>query len=88
MIMDCEKYVGKCVCGRDHELETKKVVVEYGAINNFEQYMADVGLAGKSAPLSTIRSSTSSPRASTSPPIRRSCSRQTVCVPRIRSSKR
>ena len=47
MIMDCEKYVGKCVCGRGHELETKKVVVEYGAINNFEQYMADVGLAGK-----------------------------------------
>ena len=47
MIMDCEKYVGKCVCGRDHELETKKVIVEYGAINNFEQYMADVGLAGK-----------------------------------------
>ena len=47
MIMDCEKYVGKCVCGRDHELETKKVVVEYGAINNFEQYMADVSLAGK-----------------------------------------
>ena len=47
MIMDCEKYVGKCVCGREHELETKKVVVEYGAISNFEQYMADVGLAGK-----------------------------------------
>lgn len=47
MIMDCEKYVGKCVCGRDHELETKKVVVESGAIANFEQYMADVGLAGK-----------------------------------------
>ena len=47
MIMDCEKYVGKCVCGRDHELETKKVVVESGAIANFEQYMADVGLADK-----------------------------------------
>ena len=47
MIMDCEKYVGKCVCGREHELETKKVVVEYGAVNNFEHYMADVGLAGK-----------------------------------------
>lgn len=47
MIMDCEKYVGKCECGRDHELETKKVVVEYNAIANFEQYMADVGLAGK-----------------------------------------
>ena len=47
MIMDCEKYVGKCECGREHVLETKKVVVEYGAIANFEQYMADVGLAGK-----------------------------------------
>ena len=47
MIMDCEKYTGLCGCGRDHELETKKVVVEYGAVDNFEQYMADVGLAGK-----------------------------------------
>ena len=44
MIMDCSKYVGKCVCGREHTLETKKVVVEYDALSNFEQYMADVGL--------------------------------------------
>ena len=47
MIMDCEKYIGKCVCGREHTLETKKVVVEYDALANFEQYMADVGLADK-----------------------------------------
>ncbi|MBR4393574.1 MAG: iron-containing alcohol dehydrogenase [Oscillospiraceae bacterium] len=47
MIMDCEKYTGKCVCGRVHTLETKKVVVDYNALANFEQYMADVGLAGK-----------------------------------------
>ena len=47
MIMDCERYTGKCVCGRVHTLETKKVVVEYNALANFEQYMADVGLAGK-----------------------------------------
>ena len=47
MIMECEKYVGKCVCGREHTLETKKVVVEYNALANFEQYMEDVGLAGK-----------------------------------------
>ena len=47
MIMDCEKYVGKGVCGREHTLETKKVVVEYNALANFEQYMEDVGLAGK-----------------------------------------
>ena len=47
MIMDCEKYAGKCVCGREHTLETKKVVVEYNALANFEQYREDVGLAGK-----------------------------------------
>lgn len=47
MIMDCSKYVGPCACGRDHELETKMVVVEYGAIANFEKYMEQVGLAGK-----------------------------------------
>jgi len=47
MIMDCEKYVGKCVCGREHTLETKKVVVEYDALARFEEYMADVGLADK-----------------------------------------
>ena len=47
MIMDCSKYVGPCKCGRDHELETKMVIVESGAIANFEKYMEQVGLAGK-----------------------------------------
>lgn len=47
MIMDCAKYTGKCVCGREHTLETKLVVVEYGAMDRFDQYMADVGLTGK-----------------------------------------
>ena len=47
MIMDCTKYVGKCSCGRDHELETKMVVVEYDALSRFEEYMAAVGLADK-----------------------------------------
>ena len=47
MIMDCSKYVGKCVCGREHTLETKMVVVEYGATAKFEEYMEAVGLAGK-----------------------------------------
>ena len=47
MIMDCSKYVGPCSCGRDHELETKMVVVEYGALERFEDYMAAVGLADK-----------------------------------------
>lgn len=44
MIMDCGKYVGKCACGREHTLETREVVVEYGALDRFDKYMADVGL--------------------------------------------
>ena len=47
MIMDCEKYTGKCVCGREHTLETKLVVVEHNAVANFEEYMQRVGLADK-----------------------------------------
>ena len=47
MIMDCSKYIGPCSCGRDHELETKMVVVEYDALSRFEEYMAAVGLADK-----------------------------------------
>jgi len=47
MIMDCSKYVGRCVCGKDHEMETKMVVVEYDAIGNFEKYMDAVGLGDK-----------------------------------------
>lgn len=49
MIMDCEKYVGKCVCGREHTLETRKVVVDYGALDHFEEYMQELGLTGKRA---------------------------------------
>ena len=47
MIMDTSAYVGKCACGLEHTIDTKKIVVEYGAIANFEKYMAEVGLAGK-----------------------------------------
>jgi glycerol-1-phosphate dehydrogenase [NAD(P)+] len=47
MIMDCGKYVGPCECGRDHELVTKKVVVEYNAFANFERYMEETGLTGR-----------------------------------------
>lgn len=47
MIMDCDKYVGKCVCGREHTLETRKVVVDHQAIENFEIYMNELGLTGR-----------------------------------------
>ena len=46
MILDCKKYLGPCACGRDHELRTKLVVCEYGALKNFDKYMADCGLSG------------------------------------------
>ena len=49
MILDCSKYVGPCRCGREHTLETKKVVVEYHALDKFDQYMDEVGLTGKRA---------------------------------------
>lgn len=47
MIMDCGKYTGKCVCGREHTLETRKVVVGYQAIENFETHMNELGLTGR-----------------------------------------
>ncbi len=46
MILDCTKYTGVCECGRDHELRTKLVVCEYGALKNFDKYMLDCGLTG------------------------------------------
>ncbi len=47
MIMDCEKYTGKCVCGREHTLETRKVVVAEKALDQFEDYMQELGLTGR-----------------------------------------
>ena len=46
MILDTAKYLGPCECGRDHELRTKLVVCEYGALGNFDKYMEDAGLSG------------------------------------------
>ena len=46
MILDTSKYTGRCACGRTHELRTKLVVCEYGALANFDKYMDDCGLGG------------------------------------------
>ena len=46
MILDTSKYLGPCACGRDHELRTKLVVCEHGALKNFDKYMDDCGLSG------------------------------------------
>ena len=47
MIMNCEQYTGKCVCGREHTLETRKVVVAEKALEHFEEYMQELGLTGR-----------------------------------------
>ena len=47
MILDCERYAGPCECGREHPLETKMVVVDYGCLNDFDKYMDACGLTGK-----------------------------------------
>ena len=47
MIMNCEQYTGKCVCGRVHTLETRKVVVAEKALEHFEEYMEELGLTGR-----------------------------------------
>lgn len=47
MIIDCAKYSGNCSCGRSHPLETRMVVVEYGALHRFDEYMDACGLGGR-----------------------------------------
>lgn len=47
MLLDCAAYAGKCECGREHPLVTKKVVVEHGAVKNFDAYMDECGLTGR-----------------------------------------
>ena len=47
MILDCGRYSGSCACGREHPLETKLVVVDYGCLEHFDEYMAQCGLTGR-----------------------------------------
>ena len=47
MILDCERYVGPCECGRVHTLETKLVAVDYGCLADFDRYMDECGLRGR-----------------------------------------
>ena len=81
MILDCSKYIGPCKCGREHTLETKKVVVEYNALEKFDQYMDEVGLTGKRAVI--YDTNTYNPRRSSMcAPIRRSSSMLRDFTPR------
>ena len=46
MRIESGKYGGPCLCGRDHTMDTRLCVIETGASENLEQYLAEAGLAG------------------------------------------
>lgn len=47
MRIDSTKYGGLCRCGKEHQMATRLCVIEPGALNDFDQYMAQLGLSGK-----------------------------------------
>ena len=40
MRIESEKYGGRCACGRDHAMATRLCVVEEGALERLEDYLA------------------------------------------------
>lgn len=49
MIIDCAKYGGECSCGRNHNVMTKKIVVEPGCLKDMDRWLAECGISGKLA---------------------------------------
>lgn len=47
MNIDSTKYGGLCQCGKEHQMATQLCVIEAGALHRFEDYMAQLGIAGK-----------------------------------------
>lgn len=47
MIIDSSIYSGKCVCGREHSMVTRALIVENGCLKDFEKYMSEYGITGK-----------------------------------------
>lgn len=47
--IDSKKYNGLCRCGRNHEMFTRRVLIEPGCLENFDSIMALEGLSGKCA---------------------------------------
>ncbi len=48
MIIDSKKYNGACSCGHTHNMTTEFCVIEDGALNNFEKYINQASLSGRS----------------------------------------
>lgn len=47
MILNCSQYEGYCTeCGDVHNIETKMVLIDKGALNMFDMYMDGLGLGG------------------------------------------
>ena len=46
MRIDSAKYGGPCACGREHAMATRLCVVEEGALERLEDYLAEAGLGG------------------------------------------
>lgn len=46
VIINSKQYSGPCICGRDHEMETKIAIVEAGCLSRLEEYLAEYGLEG------------------------------------------
>lgn len=49
MIIDSKKYAGLCSCGREHQMLTKKAVIEAGCLAHLDDYLAEAGLKGPRA---------------------------------------
>ncbi len=43
MIVDSKKYSGKCVCGKEHSLDTKFCVIEQGCMKRLNEYLTEFG---------------------------------------------
>lgn len=49
MILESQQYAGPCSCGKDHEIFTKKEVIESGCLKHFDDYAEASGLSGRRA---------------------------------------
>lgn len=47
MIIDSTKYGGLCECGKEHYMNTRLCIIEAGALEKLEEYLAQVGITGK-----------------------------------------
>ena len=47
MQIDVSQFIGKCVCGKTHSMEIKKILLEPGALERIPEVVQELGLCGK-----------------------------------------